>query len=185
MADNILSLGDGSSVLNYTHVSLVMSRSHKQAIVTAVNRDGSTVKEIKRKKDVWYFDPRIKKDDQYGPQLYESNDLDCGHLVRRLDPVWGDDAEEANEDTFHFTNCSPRHKNLNQKTWLNLEDYGAKNAKKYGLKVNVFTGPIFRSDDRVYRGKYKIAAEFWKVVVMVKDDGAFRQPRVSRPRRSS
>jgi endonuclease G len=37
--------------------------------------------------------------------------------------------------------------------------------------VSVFTGPVFRSDDRVYRGQYRIPAEFWKVVVMVKDDG--------------
>lgn len=47
----------------------------------------------------------------------------------------------------------------------------AKNAKKYGLKVNVFTGPVFRPDDRVYRGQYRIPAEFWKIFVMVKDDG--------------
>jgi endonuclease G len=170
-AGDVLTLSDGSTILDYTHFSLIMSRSRKQAIVTAVNIDGSDAREIKRTKDVWYFDPRIGEDDQYGPELYESNDLDRGHLVRRLDPVWGDDAERANEDTFHFTNCSPQHKNLNQKTWLNLEDYIAKNAKKYGLKVNVFTGPVFRSDDRVYRGKYRIAAEFWKVVAMVKDDG--------------
>jgi endonuclease G len=171
MAEDVLTLSNGGSVLNYTHFSLVMSRSRKLPFFTAVNIDGSQLKELKRTKDVWYFDPRIEKSDQYGPDLYESNELDRGHLVRRLDPVWGDEANEANEDTFHFTNCSPQHKNLNQKTWLNLEDYVGKNAKKFGLKVSVFTGPVFRSDDRVYRGQYRIPAEFWKVVVMVKDDG--------------
>jgi endonuclease G len=171
MADDVLTLSNGASVLNYTHFSLVMSRLRKLAIFTAVNIDGNGLKALKRTKDVWYFDPRISKTDQYGPELYESNDLDRGHLVRRLDPVWGDDAAEANEDTFHFTNCSPQHKNLNQKTWLNLEDYVGRNAKKFGLKVSVFTGPVFRIDDRVFRGQYRIPAEFWKVVVMVKDDG--------------
>jgi endonuclease G, mitochondrial len=171
LKEDILTFGKGDYVLDYTHFSLVMSRSRKQAFFTAVNIDGSEAKDIRRTKDVWYFDPRIGKEDQYGPELYESNDLDRGHLVRRMDPGWGPDAEEANEDTFHFTNCSPQHKNLNQKTWLNLEDYIGKNAKKFGLKVNVFTGPVFRSDDRIYREKYKIAAEYWKVVVMVKDDG--------------
>lgn len=170
-ADDILKRTDGGTVLDYTHFSLVMSRSRKLAFFTAVNIDGSSLVDLKRANDVWYFDSRIGKDEQYGPELYESNDLDRGHLVRRLDPVWGDDAEKANEDTFHFTNCSPQHKNLNQKTWLNLEDYVGKNAKKYGLKVNVFTGPVFRSDDRVYRGQYRIPAEFWKMVVIVKDDG--------------
>ncbi|MDO9325754.1 MAG: DNA/RNA non-specific endonuclease [Methanoregula sp.] len=171
MAADVLLLKDGGSVLDYTHFSLVMSRLRKLPFFTAVNIDGSQLQDLKRSKDVWYFDPRIEKSDQYGPELYESNELDRGHLVRRLDPVWGDEAVEGNEDTFHFTNCSPQHKNLNQKTWLNLEDYVGKNAKKYGLKVNVFTGPVFRSDDRVYRGQYRIPAEFWKLVVMVKDDG--------------
>lgn len=171
MKEDVLTLMDGGSILNYTHFSIVMSRSRKLAIFTAVNIDGSGLTDLKRAKDVWYFDPRIEKSDHCGPELYESNDLDRGHLVRRLDPVWGDDAREANEDTFHFTNCSPQHKNLNQKTWLNLEDYVGKNAKKHGLKVNVFTGPVFRSDDRVYRGLYRIPAEFWKVVAMVRDNG--------------
>jgi len=86
--------------------------------------------------------------------------------------VWGTDADRANEDTFHFTNCSPQHKNLNQKTWLNLEDYILSNAAKHSMKVNVFTGPVFRSDDMIYRNEYKIPAEFWKVVVIVRDDGS-------------
>ncbi|MDP3564862.1 MAG: DNA/RNA non-specific endonuclease, partial [Methanoregula sp.] len=171
LGDDLLTLSNGKTVLNYTHFSLVMSRSRKLPVFTAVNIDGSQLKALKRTKDVWYFDPRIEKSDQYGPELYESNELDRGHLVRRLDPVWGDESDEANEDTFHFTNCSPQHKNLNQKTWLNLEDYVGKNAKKFGLRVSVFTGPVFRPDDRVYRGQYRIPAEFWKVVVMVKDEG--------------
>lgn len=171
LAEDVLTLRDGGTVLNYTHFSLVMSKTRKLPVFTAVNIDGGQLQELKRTKDVWYFDPRIEKTDQYGPELYDSNDLDRGHLVRRLDPVWGDEAHEANEDTFHFTNCSPQHKNLNQKTWLNLEDYVGKNAKKFGFKVSVFTGPVFRGDDRVYRGQYRIPAEFWKLVVMVKDDG--------------
>jgi len=38
--------------------------------------------------------------------------------------------------------------------------------------VTVFTGPVFRDDDMLYRGRYRIPAEFWKVVAMVKPDGA-------------
>ena len=30
---------------------------------------------------------------------------------------------------------------------------------------------IIRSDDMIYRGKFKIPAEFWKIAVMIKDDG--------------
>jgi len=169
LAQEAVQLNDLSGYeLKYSNFSVVMSKSRNIAIVTAVNIDGSNLEDLPRKKDVWYFDPRIDKKYQYGPELYSNNELDRGHLVRRLDPVWGPLAITANEDTFHFTNCSPQHKNLNQRTWLDLEDYVLKNTDVNDLKVTVFTGPIFRIDDMVYRGKFKIPAEFWKVVVMRK-----------------
>lgn len=37
--------------------------------------------------------------------------------------------------------------------------------------MNVFTGPVFRDDDMIYRKKYQIPAEFWKVAIIVKEDG--------------
>ncbi|ERJ82884.1 DNA/RNA non-specific endonuclease [Peptostreptococcaceae bacterium oral taxon 113 str. W5053] len=171
MKKDVSYMDNGSYVLDYTHFSIVMCRSRCLAYFTAVNIDGSQAKNIKRSGDSWNFDPRIPKDAQYGDELYAKNDLDRGHLVRRLDPVWGDQAMQANSDTFHFTNSSPQHKNLNQKTWLDLENYLLQNAQNHNLKVSVFTGPVFRSDDMIYRGKFKIPAEFWKVVVMIKDDG--------------
>lgn len=156
--------------LKYSNFSIVMSKSRNLAIVTSVNIDGSKLENVPRTSDNWYYDPRIEKKYQYGPELYANNDLDRGHLVRRLDPVWGALALVANEDTFHFTNCSPQHKNLNQKTWLDLEDYILKNTDLYDLKVNVFTGPILRTDDVMYRSKFQIPAEFWKVVVLIKSN---------------
>lgn len=163
---------DGSgNELKYTHFSVVMSKDRRLAYFTAVNIDGATLQQIPRKRDVWYFDPRLDRDYQTGPELYANNDLDRGHLVRRLDPVWGDQALEAQEDTFHFTNASPQHKKLNQDTWLGLEDYILSNSAVDDLKVTVFTGPVFREDDMVYREKYRIPSEFWKVVVVVKEDG--------------
>lgn len=171
MKKDVSYMDNGSYVLDYTHFSIVMCRSRCLAYFTAVNIDGNQAKNIKRSGDSWNFDSRIPKDAQYGDELYVKNDLDRGHLVRRLDPVWGDKAIQANNDTFHFTNSSPQHKNLNQKIWLDLENYILKNAQNHNLKVSVFTGPVFRSDDMIYRGKFKIPAEFWKVAVMIKDDG--------------
>jgi endonuclease G, mitochondrial len=155
-------------MLEYVNFSVVMSRSRRTAYFTAVNIDGKKKKTIKRGRDVWYFDPRLEREHQPGPDLYERNDLDRGHLVRREDPVWGRSAATANEDTFHFTNCAPQHKHLNRLSWLRLEDYILKNAVANDLKVSVFTGPVLRADDMAYRQVYQIPAEFWKVVVMVK-----------------
>lgn len=163
--------GETGNILRYAHFSIVMNRARKLAFFTAVNIHGGQLQNVPRSSDKWYFDPRLKREYQYGPELYANNELDRGHLVRRLDPVWGSDAERANEHTFHFTNCSPQHRHLNQKTWLNLEDYILSNAGRHDLKVSVFTGPVFRDDDMLYRNQYRIPAEFWKVAVMVKDDG--------------
>ena len=118
LRDDVVKLKNSNNEeLKYTNFSLVMFKSRGLAFYTAVNIDGSQIQQVDRDKDLWYYDPRIEREFQYGAELYSNNDLDRGHLVRRLDPVWGSNFKDANEDTFHFSNCSPQHKNLNQKTW--------------------------------------------------------------------
>lgn len=163
-----LKSGDGH-VLRYSNFSVVMSTSRRIALYTACNIDGQASKRIKRDKDVWFYDDRIERAHQAGPELYSNNELDRGHLVRREDPVWGARAALANEDTFHFTNCSPQHSGLNQKTWLGLEDYLLQNARVNGMQICVFTGPVLRDDDMVYRD-VKIPKEYWKVVAFRTDE---------------
>ncbi|WP_186669126.1 DNA/RNA non-specific endonuclease [Sporosarcina sp. BP05] len=169
LEQDIAQLKDGSNVLHYTHFSIVMSKSRRLAYYTVVNIDGNQLMKIGRN-DKWYLDSRIETAYQCGPELYKNNSLDRGHLVRRRDPVWGDSAKKANEDTFHFTNCAPQESKLNQKSWLDLENYILDNAENSNLKVTVFTGPVFRMDDIIYRG-VQIPAEFWKIAVIVKKDG--------------
>lgn len=161
-------LQSGGHVLRYSNFSVVMSVSRRIALYTACNIDGQASKKIKRDADVWHYDDRIGRDRQAGEELYRDNALDRGHLVRREDPVWGPQAALANDDTFHFTNCSPQHSGLNEKTWLGLEDYILQNARVHGLRISVFTGPVLRDDDMVYRG-VKIPKEYWKVVAFRTD----------------
>lgn len=167
-AGDVAPLRSGSGhVLDYTHFSIVMSKSRRLALFTAVNVDGASLVEVKRSgAERWAYDPRIERAHQCGPELYARNELDRGHLVRRIDPTWGDEARAAEADTFHFTNSVPQHARLNQRTWQNLENYILANAEKYGFKVSIFTGPVFREDDMLYRGEFRIPAEFWKVVVV-------------------
>jgi endonuclease G len=160
---------DGGHVLRYSNFSVVMSMSRRIALYTACNIDGGTSKKIKRDADAWYYDDRIDRAHQAGDELYRDNELDRGHLVRREDPVWGPQAALANDDTFHFTNCSPQHSGMNQKTWLGLEDYLLQNARVHSLRISVFTGPVLRDDDMIYRG-VKIPKEYWKVVAFRTDD---------------
>ncbi|GAA2875689.1 DNA/RNA non-specific endonuclease [Nonomuraea rubra] len=168
--------GGPAYVLDYHHFSVVMNRQRRLAFFTAVNIDGGTSLRIRRDPDRWIHDPRLPHTEQTGEEVYRDNPLDRGHLVRRLDPAWGAShavAKSGNDDTFHFTNCSPQHKdfNQNQTTWAGLEDYILENADTRDLKATVFTGPVLAADDDPYRGVL-LPRQYWKVVAMVKQNGA-------------
>jgi endonuclease G len=174
-AVNSQAAGEPRYVLPYHHFSVVLSKERKLAFFTAVNIDGNLPQPSKRGKDHWYLDPRVPDDEQTGGAVYEKNDLDLGHLVRRLDPTWGTtpaEAKQANDDTFHYTNCTPQHKdfNRNKSRWAGMEDYILTNAENLHLKVSVFTGPVLAADDDTYHD-VQLPRQFWKVVVMVKKDG--------------
>jgi endonuclease G len=89
--------------------------------------------------------------------------------------VWGseEDARKANRDTFHFSNSCPQVNRFNSGIWLNLEDYLLDAAGAEQFRLTVFTGPIFKDTDKVYRD-VQIPREFWKVAAMVVDSGAGR-----------
>ncbi|MFC9362763.1 DNA/RNA non-specific endonuclease [Rhodococcus sp. NPDC057014] len=162
-----------SPELKYHHFSVVMHRERALALFTAVNIDGRQSQSPRRDSDRWILDPRLPADQQTGEDVYRDNPLDRGHLVRRLDPAWGPLAKAANDDTFHFTNCTPQHHSFNagQTLWLGLEDYVLKNADNADLAVTVVTGPVLAPDDPKYRG-VALPRQFWKTVAMVKQDGS-------------
>lgn len=174
-AINTKATGADKTVLPYHHYSVVMNAERKLAYYTAVNIDGNIFFNIKREPDKWFYDPRVSKTQQTGNDVYADNPLDRGHLVRRLDPAWGNSmalAKIANDDTFHFTNCTPQHHDFNagQSLWAGLEDYILRNADAQDFKVSVFTGPVFSDSDKAYRG-IKLPRQYWKVVVMVRESG--------------
>ncbi|MFT5471635.1 MAG: DNA/RNA endonuclease G (NUC1), partial [Verrucomicrobiales bacterium] len=155
--------------LDYMHFSVAMNGQRRFPIYSAVNIDGTQLRGAPRKG--WKFDSRIDKTLQAGNDVYKHNDLDKGHMTRRLDPVWGTPhvADIANRDSMFYTNAVPQHKDLNQKDWVQLEDYVLENSKAHDLKVSVMTGPVFGANDRPYRS-ILLPEEFWKVVVMRRND---------------
>ncbi|PUB81661.1 MAG: hypothetical protein DBP02_17765 [gamma proteobacterium symbiont of Ctena orbiculata] len=162
-------VGQDDGLLHYTHFSILMRKDRRMPFFTACNIDGQKLFNFPRGWDKWSLDGRLKEEYQNGEDLYRRNKLDRGHLVRRLDPVWGDkraEAKQAEQDTFVFTNCMPQHSQLNQRDWLRLEDYVLGNADTRDFKVSVFTGPVMADNDIDYRGA-KIPREYWKVTVMV------------------
>ena len=151
--------------LDYEHFSVVLDTARRFARVTGVNIDGARLVQVPRE-DRWEFDDRVARELQAGPEVYASNDLDRGHLVRRNDPVWGEPAEaaRANTETFRFTNAAPQASGFNQsrELWLGLEDHVLEHARVHDLKLSVFTWPVLADDDPPYRG-IRIPLKFWKI----------------------
>ena len=163
--------GGTAKELKYRHFSVWMCKSRKLPLVTAVNIDGGLAKRVGRI-DKWFIDGRLGPEFQVDNAAYSRNPLDRGHMVRRADPVWGGIriARQANADTFHYTNAAPQHADLNQKDWVDLEDYILGNAQTQDLKVSVFTGPIFQDDDPEYRGLVRLPRSFWKIAAIINSE---------------
>ena len=157
--------------LRYHNFSVIQSVSRRLPLVTAVNIDGAQAERLKRRGE-WRLDGRLDRAHQIGNALYAKNPFDRGHMVRRRDPGWGPNAQAAEIDTFHYTNCVPQHEELNQKDWVGLEDYILEAAETRDFRVSVLTGPVFRpTDKRLKEGvgatDVQIPEEFWKVVGMI------------------
>ncbi|GAA0918454.1 hypothetical protein GCM10009574_045990 [Streptomyces asiaticus] len=158
-----------TTVLPYTNFSVVFRPDRRLAAATAVTIDGAHLVDVERK-DEWRFDPRLPEAQQAGAPVYRDNPLDKGHLVRRLDPVWGPNASMANDDTFHYTNAAPQMNVFNQgkQLWQGLENFLLDHAEEFHRKLTVFTGPVLENSDPPYRG-IQVPLRFWKVAAFLQD----------------
>lgn len=159
-------------VLPYTHFTVVLRPDRRMAAATAVCIDGRRLVEHVPRETAWRFDPRLDEDQQAGNDVYRDNSLDRGHLVRRLDPVWGDAAEanRANADTFHYTNAAPQADVFNQgkQLWQGLENFLLDHAATFDRKLTVLTGPVLHDSDPPYRG-VQVPLRFWKVAAFLQE----------------
>ena len=168
--------------LKYEHFSIKMNKGKRIAIFTATNIDGPTYLEVDRgtgqvrdaEGETWYKDPRISASFFLDQTFYSawSTYFDRGHLTRRTDPTWGtnEEAERANADTYHFTNCSPQHFRFNEsaKFWQGAERYVLENgllAADSLKRISVFQGPLFDSQIDLWSDDVQIPSSFFKVVV--------------------
>jgi|CZKX01.1.fsa_nt_gi endonuclease G len=166
--------------LAYYHYSVYMNKKRRTAWFSAANVDGDNRPAIgKRQGDRWYVDTRIPKSDQLGQNPFESG-IDRGHLTRREDTAWGEEVESAtaaNNDTFHFTNCSLQVSAFNRgkDRWQGLEQFLLEqHAKKDKRRMIVVTGPVFASGDPVYQNErmtynVRFPMKFWKVCVLISE----------------
>lgn len=166
---------DGSTVVDHTHFSLQMSASRGFARWVAWNVDGSAMQKLSRSSMRFRYDPKVPERYQVGDELYSDNRIDRGHLARRADLTWGEDAEanQANSDSFYFTNITPQVADFNQSRagglWGRIEDAVYEEVEVQHLRISVLGGPVLADGDQVYRG-VALPKEFWKVVIFVEHD---------------
>ncbi|MEU2257408.1 DNA/RNA non-specific endonuclease [Nocardia xishanensis] len=171
LREDLVLLG-GSEVVAYTHFSLALSKSRRFARWVAWNIDGSSLKKIDRVGIEFVKDPRIPAEFQTGNELYRDNRLDRGHIARRADLLWASlpEANQANTDSFFYTNITPQMDDFNQSSkdglWGQLEDAVFADVQVQDLRVTAFGGPVYHDDDRVYR-RSRIPREYFKILAFV------------------
>jgi endonuclease G len=161
---------DGRNDIRYCHFSVFLSKSRKFPRVVAWNIDGAKIKKIDRAGIPFVKDKRGDLERfQIGDELYAGNPLDRGHLARRADLCWGTSAEadQANRDSFFFSNITPQHQSFNQGQrnglWGRLEDAIFEDVRVENLRVSLLGGPILRNSDPKFED-VRIPTEFWKLV---------------------
>ncbi|MEO1594417.1 MAG: DNA/RNA non-specific endonuclease [Pseudomonadota bacterium] len=189
LADRVTPLKDNQpnherGVLDYQNFSVIMDSEHLFALVTATNIDGGQYKPVDRASgevregESWYIERRIDRDAFVDQNFYSgwSHIFDRGHLTRRNDPTWGSktEAERANADTFHFTNCSPQQWRFNQtiEFWQGIERYVLEeglSGDQGNKHLTVLQGPVYTDaagiDDPIFADDVRIPTAFWKLVV--------------------
>ncbi len=161
----------------YTHFSVCLSAKRRMARYVAWNIDGSRLVALPRRG--FSVDPRIDAKYQLGDDLYVDNRVDRGHIARRADVCWGPvpEAEQANRDSFYFTNIAPQHERFNQSSrkglWGELENLVFEQADVKDLRLSVIGGPVFASDDIEYRDAL-IPRSFWKMIAYLGNDDRLR-----------
>jgi endonuclease G len=159
-----LKAADLLPALTYQHFSVRLHRRRKLAAFTAVNISGAErYQRTGRAEDSWEVDPRAVGFQTTQP-AYKAP-FHRGHLVMRLDPVWGRAAvaERAEADTFHWTNCAPQHRRLNNPWWLSVEKHVLETARVTRQRVSVFSGPVLSLRDPWLYG-VKVPLAYWKVI---------------------
>jgi len=165
----------GDPVRHYTHFSLSMSAKRRFCRWVAWNVDGNGLRQLPRTGIEFVVDPAYRIEDQVDDTLYTRNRLDRGHIARRADLLWGtlQEAEQANVDSFFFTNITPQLDDFNQSRqhglWGELEDAIYEDTEIDDLRISVLGGPLFKPTDFPYRDVL-VPRSFWKVVAYVERD---------------
>jgi endonuclease G, mitochondrial len=182
-------------VIPYYHYSVAMNETRRLLAWAASNVDYSAAARrfTRARKEYggenWRLDPRVAVT-LPGLQLEDAafyapaKKIDRGHIVRREDSAWGSTAKEAefaNSDTYHWTNCTPQSEAFNQSgkggLWGQFEEHIEAEIQSDSGRMCVFAGPVLNPEDPEHGyedgATIQVPMEYWKVVACVgQEDGA-------------
>ena len=99
---------------------------------------------------------------------YRSSGYDRGHICPSGDNKWSEDAQR---ESFLFTNICPQGHNLNAGDWNEMEQQCRRWAERYG-KIYIVSGPVLykKKHKTIGRNKVVVPEAFFKVVLRLGDD---------------
>lgn len=169
-----------SYILKYYHISSIHHAVRRVPVVTAINVHGKyryAALGKESRKDKWFRDNRIDYDTQLNDEWYAKSGFDKGHLSRREDAEWGTTmaaAKQAADMTCSYANAIPQVPAFNRAImryhglWGQLEgkllEAGVENEIGKSARICVFSGPLFRDEDPVFKS-VQVALSCFKIVV--------------------
>ncbi len=165
--------------IDHTRFSIIFNEERRFAAVTAHNIDGARIipEGVIERKDRFRFDPTVSSQLQVdNDRGYRHNPWDRGHLVRRRALHWGEQAiaEQADAESFFWTNIVPQHNRLHSTAWGKIENWILDFADDNDKQASIFTGPILTPDDPEHQNQpdessINIPAGFWKILAIKRD----------------
>jgi len=168
--------------LDYYTFSVIHHGLRRLPLLSAINIDGDEAlrKDVTKRRDRWIRDHRLDYTVQLDDDFYTKSGFDRGHMSRREDANYGATPEEAKRNadlTCVFTNACPQVPKLNRSSysglWGKLEkavlEKGAVKEDGSTGRISVFSGPIFKSDDPIFRA-VQVPVNYYKVIVWLSDN---------------
>lgn len=113
-ADHYVTM-DGVQILNY---ALEWDNTKRHANWVAFTFDTTTSADNVKRTDAWSVDPKLPAEMQVQESDHKNDGFDKGHLCASEDRVY---LEEANKQTFYYSNMSPQLNDFNGGFWGKLE----------------------------------------------------------------
>jgi endonuclease G len=95
---------------------------------------------------------------------YAKSGFDKGHWVKSEERTA---TIEDNKSTFYLTNIVPQKAELNQRIWLQLENYCEQLCKKEGKNLYVIAGGKYKKRPKKIAKKIAIPDSCWKVILVL------------------